>query len=70
MKMYVGITDNNWFNHLASIKADEVNFWQPAETKYSGQLILMSYSCLSYIVLLTLLLAEAFLFGIPFCQIP
>ncbi|MDB5053377.1 MAG: endonuclease [Bacilli bacterium] len=29
MKMYVGITDSSWFNHLASIKADEVNFWQP-----------------------------------------
>lgn len=30
MKIWVGITDEQWFNYLASIKPDEVNFWQPS----------------------------------------
>ncbi len=30
MKIFVGVTDDNWFNYLASIKPDEVNFWQPS----------------------------------------
>lgn len=25
----MGVTDNNWFNYLASINPDEINFWQP-----------------------------------------
>ena len=29
MKFYTGVTDNNWYKHLSSIKPDEVNFWQP-----------------------------------------
>lgn len=29
MKFWVGITDTNWFNYLASISPDEVNFWKP-----------------------------------------
>ena len=29
MKIYVGITDNNWYSYLANIQPDEVNFWQP-----------------------------------------
>ncbi len=29
MKFFVGVTDNNWFNFLANIKPDEVNFWRP-----------------------------------------
>lgn len=29
MKIYIGITDNNWYNYLANIQPDEVNFWQP-----------------------------------------
>lgn len=29
MKLYVGVTDSNWFNHLAHNSPDEVNFWQP-----------------------------------------
>ncbi len=27
MKFYVGVTDNKWFEFLASRKPDEVNFW-------------------------------------------
>lgn len=29
MKLYVGLTDKNWFDYLAKIKPDELNFWQP-----------------------------------------
>ncbi len=29
MKLYVGVTDSTWYNYLAHIKPDEVNFWQP-----------------------------------------
>lgn len=29
MKVYIGVTDNNWYNYLATHKPDEVNFWQP-----------------------------------------
>lgn len=29
MKMYVGITDYDWFKTLKEEKSDEVNFWKP-----------------------------------------
>ena len=29
MNIYVGVTDNNWYNFLAESRPDEVNFWQP-----------------------------------------
>lgn len=29
MKIYIGVTDNDWYNFLATHKPDEVNFWQP-----------------------------------------
>ena len=29
MKFYVGVTDNKWFEFLATRKPDEVNFWRP-----------------------------------------
>lgn len=29
MKIFIGVTDSNWFNFLANIQPDEVNFWQP-----------------------------------------
>ena len=29
MKFWVGVTDRNWFDYLASISPDEVNFWKP-----------------------------------------
>jgi len=38
MKLYVGVTDNNWFDFLSSYQPlnnqplDEVNFWQPSAT--------------------------------------
>jgi len=32
MIFWVGITDDDWFAYLSSIKPDEVNFWQPGPT--------------------------------------
>ena len=29
LKMYVGITDYDWFRTLKQAKCDEVNFWKP-----------------------------------------
>ena len=29
MKFWVGVTDKNWFEYLARISPDEVNFWKP-----------------------------------------
>ncbi|OGF63679.1 MAG: restriction endonuclease [Candidatus Fischerbacteria bacterium RBG_13_37_8] len=29
MKIYVGVTDNDWFYFLSKIAPDEINFWQP-----------------------------------------
>jgi len=29
MRMFVGVTDGNWYNYLSAIKPDEINFWQP-----------------------------------------
>jgi len=29
MRIYVGVTDNNWYKFLAGIRPDEVNFWRP-----------------------------------------
>jgi putative restriction endonuclease len=30
MKLFVAITDWDWFNYLAELRPDEVNFWQPS----------------------------------------
>jgi putative restriction endonuclease len=30
MKMWVGVTDNDWFDFLSHAEVDEVNFWQPS----------------------------------------
>ena len=30
MKIWVGVTDEDWFAHLSHLKPDEVNFWQPS----------------------------------------
>lgn len=29
MKLFVGVTNNEWFRFLAERKPDEVNFWRP-----------------------------------------
>jgi len=34
MKLYVGVTDNNWYDFLSNLpNCDEVNFWQPSPVK-------------------------------------
>ena len=30
VKIYVGVTDLDWFEFLSTRSLDEVNFWQPA----------------------------------------
>jgi putative restriction endonuclease len=30
MKLYIAITDSEWFNYLSALCPDEVNFWQPS----------------------------------------
>jgi putative restriction endonuclease len=30
VRAYVGVTDGNWYRHLARLGVDEVNFWRPA----------------------------------------
>jgi putative restriction endonuclease len=32
MDFWVGVTDNDWYEFLASLQPDEVNFWQPSGT--------------------------------------
>jgi len=33
MKIWVGVTDKDWFQFLSRISADEVNFWQPSGSR-------------------------------------
>lgn len=33
MKLWVGVTDKNWFMSLMTRRADEVNFWQPSGSR-------------------------------------
>src|SRR5580692_1138913 len=33
MKIWVGITDEDWFTRLSILRPDEVNFWQPSGSR-------------------------------------
>ena len=33
MKIWIGITDKDWFRHLLARRPDEVNFWQPSGSR-------------------------------------
>jgi putative restriction endonuclease len=33
MKLWVGVTDEDWFSLLSRVRPDEVNFWQPSGTR-------------------------------------
>ncbi len=33
MKVWIGVTDKNWFDHLSRLGPDEVNFWQPSGSR-------------------------------------
>ena len=56
MKLYVGITDYDWFRYLKAQQPDEVNFWQPGglrrfQTLEPGELFLFKlHSPRNYIV--------------------
>lgn len=55
MKYFVGVTDNNWFNFLSSIKPDEVNFWRPSGISFKSidiglPFLFKLHSPLNYIV--------------------
>jgi len=30
MRLFVAITDSDWFDYLSELKPDEVNFWRPS----------------------------------------
>ena len=30
MKLWAGVTDNNWYKFLSEGNFDEVNYWQPS----------------------------------------
>jgi putative restriction endonuclease len=32
MRLFVGITDRQWFDQLSTLRPDEVNFWKPGES--------------------------------------
>lgn len=55
MKFYIAITDNRWYQFLADLKPDEVNFWKPGgQTSFralpAGSLFLFKlHSPLNYI---------------------
>ncbi|AIE87188.1 HNH endonuclease [Fimbriimonas ginsengisoli] len=56
MRVYVGITDRDWFEMLSAMRPDEVNFWKPGErgsfgSLKQGELFLFKlHSPLNYIV--------------------
>jgi putative restriction endonuclease len=33
MKIWVGVTDDDWFSRLSMLRPDEVNFWQPSGSR-------------------------------------
>jgi putative restriction endonuclease len=33
MKLWVGVTDDDWFQYLSERRPDEVNFWQPSGSR-------------------------------------
>lgn len=33
MKIWVGVTDKNWYEHLTILRPEEVNFWQPSGSR-------------------------------------
>jgi putative restriction endonuclease len=33
MKLWIGVTDNEWFKYLCELNPDEVNFWQPSGSR-------------------------------------
>ncbi len=38
MKLWIGVTDQEWFDYLTRLSPDEVNFWQPSGARTFGVL--------------------------------
>jgi len=36
MNIYVGVTDENWYEQLKKEAVDEVNFWNPGASPFRG----------------------------------
>jgi putative restriction endonuclease len=34
MRLFVAITDSDWFDYLSELRPDEVNFWQPSVVRH------------------------------------
>ena len=34
MRIFLGVTDNEWYGHLSDLQPDEVNFWRPSGKVY------------------------------------
>ena len=54
-RLYIGVTDNDWFHFLAARRPDEVNFWLPGDqrrfrTLETGELFCSNYTPRYYIV--------------------
>src|SRR5690606_15533249 len=45
MKLWVGVTDRDWFDYLTLQRPDEVNFWQPSGSRTFRVLQPASHFC-------------------------
>lgn len=36
MRIYVGVTDSNWYEQLSKSGSDEVNFWTPSGRSFKA----------------------------------
>jgi len=55
VRFYVGVTDNKWFEYLAGLQPDEVNFWRPSGKGFStiqpgAPFLFKLHSPLNYVV--------------------
>ena len=69
MKIWVGVTDKNWFDHLTRLGPDEVNFWQPSGSRtfkvlQPGEPFLFKLRNIHLINFISVLLSAAGVFGL------
>jgi putative restriction endonuclease len=55
LRIFVGVTDNDWFDYLAGLQPEEVNFWRPSGKGFStlepgAPFLFKLHSPLNYIV--------------------
>jgi hypothetical protein len=68
VKVYLAITDNQWFSYLSRLHPDEINFWQPGGSQAFSALEPARRFFLNSIALRILSLAAVFSSVIPFYQ--